>query len=168
MNLCCWQGRHTATYNRGEVREFDDRRRLLCWRKGSTHSEECHAQFSWGLYSISRLGLDLSSYSTCFQNLRCLTHGRLSWLQTNSIYSPNHKCYIYCRTTIHVIGPHVMQGALDFVGLSPTKKTVLKILHNISGVIKPARFVLVSYRNIRSEVGCNADEHTSSRRAIIY
>ena len=94
--------------------------------------------------------------------------GGYQMLHKNYIKSPNHDYYVYCRTTIHVIGRHVMQGALDSIGLSPTKKTVLKILHNISGVIKPARFVLVSYRIISSEVGCNADEHTSSPCAIIY
>ena len=163
MDLCCWQGRHTATYNRGEVREFDDRRGLLCWRKGSTHSEKCHAQFSWGLYSVSRLGLGLSSYRTFFQILRCLTHGRLSHA-SQKIYQLSESWVLYMLSYYYsCYCPHVIQGALDSVGLSPTKKTVLKILHNISGVIKPARFVLISYRIIRSEVCCNADEHTSNR-----
>ena len=37
-----------------------------------------------------------------------------------------------------------LQAILDSVGLSPTKKTVLNILHNINGVIKPARLVSLS------------------------
>jgi hypothetical protein len=32
-----------------------------------------------------------------------------------------------------------MQSALDSIGLSPSKKTKLTILHGISGIIKPAR-----------------------------
>jgi hypothetical protein len=34
-----------------------------------------------------------------------------------------------------------LQGALDSTGLVQSKKTTLNILHSISGIIKPARFV---------------------------
>lgn len=34
-----------------------------------------------------------------------------------------------------------LQAALDSTGLVKSKKTTLNILHNISGIIKPARFV---------------------------
>ncbi len=35
------------------------------------------------------------------------------------------------------------QAILDTVGLSPTRKTVLNILHNVSGILEPARCVQV-------------------------
>jgi hypothetical protein len=35
------------------------------------------------------------------------------------------------------------QAILDTVGLSPTRKTVLNILHNVSGILEPARCVRV-------------------------
>lgn len=38
------------------------------------------------------------------------------------------------------------QGVLDSTGLVKSKKTTLNILHGISGVIKPARFVWLSPR----------------------
>ncbi|XP_065867144.1 pleiotropic drug resistance protein 2-like isoform X1 [Euphorbia lathyris] len=38
---------------------------------------------------------------------------------------------------------NAIEGVLGFIGLSPSKKKVIKILHNVSGVIKPSRIALL-------------------------
>jgi hypothetical protein len=79
-------------------------------------------------HRIDRVGIKLPTLQVRYENL-----------------SIDAKCLVGNRAlpTLKNATLNFMEAILDIVGLSPTRKTVLNILHNVSGIIEPARCVQV-------------------------
>ncbi|CAK9224005.1 unnamed protein product [Sphagnum troendelagicum] len=92
-------------------------------------TEEDNAKFLLKLRNrIDRVGIELPKIEVRYENLAidadCFVGGRALPTLLN--------------TLLNIFGK-----ALDSIGLSPSKKIKLTILHNISGIIKPARMTLL-------------------------